>query len=66
MSELHLLITRRGGMFVLEVAHGADRVALSHSPSVEDVRASARGISAWTVDEHTGRTIGILDRSGVE
>jgi hypothetical protein len=53
-------------MFVLELTHGADRAPLSFSPSVEDVRASARGISAWTVDEHTGRTIGILDRSGVE
>ena len=66
MSDLHLLITRRGNQFVLELTHGADRVPLSFSPSVEDVRASARGISAWTVDEHTGRTISIVDRSGVE
>ena len=66
MSELHLLITRRKDGFVLELTHGADRGPLAHSPSIEDVRTAARGIAAWTVDEHTGRTITIVDRSGVE
>jgi hypothetical protein len=66
MSELHLLITRRAEGFWLELTHGADRGPLAHSPSVEDVRAAARAISAWTVDEHTGRHIPILDKSGVE
>lgn len=66
MSERHLLISRQGAEFVLEVTHGADRVPLASSPSVEDVRASARGIAAWTRDETTGRPIVIVDRSGVE
>ena len=66
MSELHLLISRRDGLFWLENTHGADRTPLAFSPLVEDVRAAARGIAAWTKDEHTGRPIAIIDRSGVE
>jgi hypothetical protein len=66
MSDLHLLITRRADVFVLELTHGADRGPLAHSPSIQDVRTAARAISAWTVDEHTGRHIPILDKSGVE
>ena len=66
MSDKHLLIRRDLTGYLLEATHGADRVPLAHSPSVEDVRAAARGIAAWTRDELTGRTIIIIDRSGVE
>lgn len=66
MAEPHLLITRRKEGFVLELTHGADRGQLTDSPSIEDVRTAARGIAAWTRDERTGRTITIIDRSGVE
>jgi hypothetical protein len=66
MSEIHLLITRRGTLFVLEATHGADRVALLSLPFIQDVRAAARDIAARTLDEHTGRPFSVVDRSGVE
>lgn len=59
MSERHLLISRNGDAFLLEVTHGADRIDLGIFYSIEDARAAARGVRAWT-------QLNITDRSGVE
>lgn len=59
MSERHLLITRHGEMFVLEVTHGADRVELGTFHAITDAREAARGVRAWT-------QLTISDRSGAE
>jgi hypothetical protein len=59
MSERHLLISRHGDLFVLEVTHGADRVELGTFHAITDAREAARGVRAWT-------QLAIADRSGVE
>jgi hypothetical protein len=59
MSERHLLISRHGDAYLLEATHGADRVELGTFYSIEDARAAARGVRAWT-------QLNIADRSGVE
>jgi len=59
MSERHLLISRHGDAYLLEATHGADRVELGTFFSIEDARAAARGVRAWT-------QITIADRSGAE
>lgn len=59
MSERHLLISRHGDLFVLEVTHGADRVELGAFHDIADAREAARGVRAWT-------QIIISDRSGAE
>jgi hypothetical protein len=59
MSERHLLITRHGDTFVLEVTHGADRVELGIFHAITDAREAARGVRAWT-------QLTISDRSGAE
>lgn len=59
MSERHLLISRHGDAFLLQATHGADRVELGTFHSIEDARAAARGVRAWT-------QLNISDRSGAE
>lgn len=59
MSDRHLLISRTPSGYLLEVTHGADRVWLDLFQSIDDCRAAARGVRAWT-------QLTIVDRSGAE